>query len=431
MRIRDSLHNDHLPDTYYRSSCNDLAPFSRLEGSVRTQVCVIGGGFSGVATAVELAERGFSVALVEQNNIGWGASGRSGGQILSGPTDFSNYEMVFGAENASSAWRMNTEGAEIIRERVAKYSLDCDLKWGGVEIARTASEDAGLQAKVASLKLREGVAGMEYIDKAQIDKYVVSDRIISGLYRSDWGRCHPLKLVRGEARAAEALGVKIYEDARVNKVSFGEQVVVDTGHGKVTADRLVLAGNAYLGKLVPDLTERFISVGTYLMATEPLLAEDAEMLFPKDLAVRGLGDSPLYFHLTPDNRLLFGALNSHTGKHPKNLTKVLTHKLHSLFPELAEVKCDRAWGGFIGVGEKRILQIGQLADNVFYTQAYGGRGVGDSHLAGRLIAEAIDGDRSRFNVLGGLEHPTYKRGGLFRRSMNAIERVASAFNSKA
>ncbi len=431
MRIRDSLHNDHLPDTYYRFSCNDLDPFSRLEGSTRTQVCIVGGGFSGVATAVELAERGFSVALVEQNNIGWGASGRSGGQILSGSTNFSNYETIFGLENATSAWRMNTEGAQIIKERVAKYSLDCDLRWGGIEFARTASEDARLQAKVASLKLHDEIDGLEYIDRSEIGKYVVSDRIVSGLFRKDWGRCHPLNLVRGEARTAESLGVKVYEDARVNKISFGETVVVDTGHGKIIADNVVLAGNAYLGKLVPNITRRFIAVGTYLMATEPLEVNEAKALFPRDLAIRGLGDAPLYFHLTPDNRLLFGALNSHSGKHPKNLVKVLTHKLHSLFPTLTGVKCEKAWGGFIGVGEKSIPQIGQLADNVFFAQAYGGCGVSDTHLAGRLIAEAIDGDYNRFNILGGLEHSNYEREGFLRRSMQAIGRAASVFNTGA
>ncbi len=430
MRIRDDLHDDHLPDTYYRATCTDLEPFRRLEGSVQAEVCVVGGGFTGVSVAVELAERGYSVALVEQNHIGWGASGRSGGQILTGPTNFARYEASFGAEHAEAAWAMSVEGAGIVKERVDKYSIDCDLRWGGVEVARTVSEDAGLQAKAASLKLYSQSSDLKYLTRDTVGQYISSNRITSGLYRSDWGRCHPLNLVRQEARAAERLGAKIYEDARVSGIEFGDAVVVDTGHGKVTSDTLVLAGNAYLGSLVPELTEKFTAVGTYLMATEALDKKLAKEILPKNHMVRAQGDEPMYLHLTPDNRVLFGALNSHSGKHPKNLGKALTHKMHSLIPELEEVSCEKAWGGFIGVGETNIPQIGKLAANIFYAQAYTGRGIADAHLAGRLIGEVLDGNDSRLKILEGVEHPICRRKGLIGRSVEAVSQIFS-FTSKA
>ncbi|MEX0298194.1 MAG: NAD(P)/FAD-dependent oxidoreductase [Kordiimonas sp.] len=430
MRIRDDLHDDHLPDTYYRATCTDLEPFRRLEGSVQAQVCVVGGGVSGVSVALELAERGYSVALVEQNYIGWGASGRSGGQILTGPTNFARYEASFGADNAKAAWAMSVEGAGIVKDRVKKYSIDCDLKWGGVEIARTVSEDAGLQAKAASLKLYNQSPNLRYLGQDTIGQYINSDRVTSGLYRSDWGRCHPLNLVRQEARVAERLGAKIYEDARVSGIDFGESVVVDTGHGKVTAETVVLAGNAYLGPLVPELTEKFTAVGTYLMATEPLEDDLARNILPENYMIRAQGDEPVYLHLTPDNRVLFGALNSHTGKHPRKLAKALTHKMHSLLPELEGVNCEIAWGVFIGVGEANIPQIGKLAENVLYAQAYTGRGVADAHLAGRLIGEVFDGDDRRLRILSDVEHPVCRRKGLFGRSIDIVSQAFS-FSSKA
>jgi len=426
MRIRDSLHNDRLPTTYNTNSCNDLEPFRRLEGHVSAQVCVIGGGFTGVSTAIELAERGFDVALLEQNRVGWGASGRSAGQILAGPTNFRDYEDTFGSENAHEAWRMSAEGVGIIRERVAKYAIDCDLEWGGIEIARTPSEDARLQAKLASLKYHNISSTAEYLDASAIKKYIRSDLIMGGLRRTDWGKCHPLNLVRAAARAAETLGAKIYEDARVTKVSYGDTIVVDTGHGKVTADTLVFAGGAYLGKLAPKLRRKFHKVGAYMMATEPLTKDQVAAVLPQRYALRTQGSPAIFCHLSKDNRLLFGTLNLTSGRHPRNLSKFLKPYLTALLPPLQQMAISDSWGGFVGVGDTNIPQIGQLNNNVYYAQAYTGRGDADSHLCGRIIAEAIEGNDRRFTILKNVNHMDVAQPGIVRRG---IATVANLFGS--
>lgn len=421
MRIRDSLHDDRLPNTYYTASCNDLDVYRRLEGNTRTQVCIVGGGFTGVSTAIELTERGYDVALVEQNQIGWGASGRSGGHIFSGPTDIKRYENVFGVEVADKIWRLGASGPQIVKDRIAKYSIECDLTWGGLEIARTASELAGLQARISSLQLR-GMEGVKLLSADETANYIVAENINGALVRPDWGHCQPLNLVRGAARAAENLGARIYEDARVERISYGEQIIVDTGHGKVTADKLVFSGNAYLGGLEPRLAKIISPAGCYMVASAPLEQDAVEAMFPHNLAVRGQGDTHSYFHRSADNRVLFALMNLQTGKHPRNVEKALWPKLTELFPILKNYKCDYAWGGFVAASENQVPQAGKLGENVYYAQAYSASGISESHIAGKIITEAIDGDSSYLDMISAVEHVSFGGQSAVGRLISSVKR---------
>lgn len=425
MRIRDRIHNDQLPPSYYTATANDMEPFSRLEGTEQTDVCIIGGGFTGVAAAVELAERGVDVILLEQNQIGWGASGRNGGQILGGygpeTDEYEKYGEVYGKEHQKTAWDMSNEAVEIIRERVAKYNIDCDLTWGYFDAAIKKSHVKELREKLETLEKLNYPHELKFVEHEDCKTVVGSDRYRGGLINMGWGHCHPLNLVRGEARVAEKLGAKICEDARVSDITYGEKVTVDTGHGKVIANKVVFACNAYLGRLVPKLDDRILPCGSYVVATEPLDEELLAKVMPrKELAVCDLRWALDYFRISADNRMLFGGLATYTGIHPRDIVKAIRPLMLRAFPELESTKIEYHWGGYIGIGLNRIPQLGKLEDNVYFAQAYSGHGVAATHLSARLIAEAISGDTSRFDIVAGVKHRPFPGGRFLRKPAQAV-----------
>jgi len=420
MRIRDRVHDDHLPKSYYVATCNDLEPFSRLEGQEKAEVCIVGGGYTGVAAAVELAERGISVILLEQNQIGWGASGRNGGQVLGGygpeMSEYEKYVKVYGEKNAQTAWDMGVECVDIIKERVEKYDIDCDLTWGYFDGAMKASELEDLRHSKISMESRGYTSEQRFLSGDETKSVIGSDRFVGGLVNMGWGHCHPLNLVRGEARVAERIGAKICEDARVDKVIYKDDgVELDTGHGKVLAEKVIFAGNAYLGQLVPKLAARVLPAGSYIIATEPLDEATANKIMPANFAVCDQRWALDYFRMSADRRMLFGGLATYTGIHPSDIVGRVRPNMLKVFPELSEAKIDYAWGGYIGIGLNRIPQVGKLNDNAFFAQAYSGHGVAATHMSARVIVEAICGDRSRYDVIAGVKHPAFPGGRLLRR----------------
>ncbi len=424
MRIRDVIHDDRYPDSYYHASMLDDGPFLRLEGNVQVDVCIIGGGFSGVSAALELAKKGVSVGLLEQNRIGWGASGRNGGQVIGGYgpelSDLDKIADVFGRAHADAAWDMGVECTEIIKNNVRDHNIDCDLKWGYFDAAMTRSELADLKNNHEAL-ISKGYPFKQVL-ATSVDEaapYVSSPRYIGGLYNEGWGHVQPLNLVRGEARAAAALGAKIFEDARVSSVQYGPEIIVDTGYGRVTCDQLVYACNAYLGDLQPKLASRIIPAGSYIIATEPLSEAVVSDIMAGDCAVCDQRWALDYFRLSADKRLLFGGLANYSGRHPTSIQKALVPKMLKVFPSLKNVKIDYEWGGYLGIGLNRIPQLGKLDENVYFAQAYSGHGVAQTHMSGRLISEAITGNTDRFNIIANVSHPPFPGGKLLRQPLLA------------
>jgi len=420
MRVRDRVHSDQLPISYYAATSNDREPFGRMEGQTHADVCIIGGGYTGVAAALELAERGISVTLLEQNQIGWGASGRNGGQILGGygpeMADYAKYVSVFGEANAQTAWDMGVECVDIVRKRIEKYQIDCDLAWGYFDAAMNKGELADLKIAKTLLQSRGYMPEQRFVSGRETKSVIGSGRFIGGLVNMGWGHCHPLNLVRGEARAAEKLGAKICEDARVEKVHYLDgSVEVDTGHGKVIADKVIFAGNAYLGQLVPKLAARVLPAGSYIIATEPLDESTANRIMPENYAVCDQRWALDYFRMSADRRLLFGGLATYTGIHPVDIEGRVRPNMLKVFPELKEAKIEHVWGGYIGIGLNRIPQVGEVKPGVYYAQAYSGHGVAATHMSARLIVEAICGDRSRYDVIAGVKHRAFPGGRLLRR----------------
>jgi len=425
MRICDSIHSDQLPPSYYTATCNDLKPFKRLEGNMKVNVCVVGGGFTGVAAALHLAERGYEVALVEQNHIGWGASGRNGGQVIGGYgpelSNLTKIEKVFGKDNARAAWDMGVECVDIIKGWVEKYDIDCDLKWGYFDAAMKERDMDELKEAMDTLVSFGYEPEQKVIERAQVKDIVGSDRYIGGVTNMGWGHCHTLNLVRGEARAAEKLGVKVFEDARVSKMDYrDDHVVIDMDTCRITADIVVLGGNAYLGRLVPKLASRVLPAGSYIVATEPLSDEQVASVLPSDYAVCDQRWALDYFRLSADKRLLFGGLATYSGRHPRDIVAAVKPNMLKVFPQLEGVKIDYSWGGYMGIGLNRIPQVGRLKPNVYFAQAYSGHGVAATHMSAKLIAEAIAGQFERFDIMAKIKHPPFPGGQLFAQPLQAI-----------
>lgn len=434
MRIRDSIHSDQLPPSYYAASSRYRDGFRRLEGNERVEVCVIGGGYSGVATALMLAERGVDVALVEQNSIGWGASGRNGGQVLGGfgPElgEYEKYQSIYG-DGADTMWQAGVDCVDIVRSNVEKYGIECDLTWGYFDAAMNQGHMKDLAEVKTVMEERGYPHKLIAVSASEVTSVVGSKRFVGGLVNSGWGHCHPLDLVRGEATAAAGLGVKIFEDARVSKLDYNDDnIVVDMDWARVTADKIVLACNAYLGDLEPKLADRMLPVGSYIIATEPLSDDLAAEILPGNHAVCDQRWALDYFRLSADKRMLFGGVATYSGLHPKDVIEKMRPKMLKVFPQLKDAKIDYHWGGYLAVGLNRIPQVGRLDPRTYYAQAYAGHGVAPSHGAAQMIADAITGDDRRLAMIEAVKHRPFPGGRLLRKPAlvtgMAIERFKDA-----
>lgn len=425
MRVHDSIHTDDFPLSYYADSLADQTDFEQLAGDLAVDVAIVGGGFTGVASALFLAEKGYSVALLEQFRIGWGASGRNGGQVIGGFSaidiaETDKMEKMFGAEAVDQVFAMGTESVCLIRRNVNTYNIDCDLKWGYVDAAMSRRELDVLKADHDRLMARGYPHHLQLVDGEDMAGVIGGGRFIGGLVNSGSGHVHPLNLVRGEARAAQSLGARIFERAEVTEIKEDkEHVTLVTQNGSVTATQVILAGNAYLGDLVKPLGKRIIPVGSYIVATEPLTDAEVAATLPGDHAVSDMRWVLDYFRLSADKRLLFGGLANYGGRHPRNIAKVIQPRLAKVFPHLKDKPISHQWGGHIGISLNRVPQIGRHRDRIFYAQGYSGHGVAPTHLAAKILSEAVAGQMERFDIFARIEHNVFP-GGPFRHQLLAL-----------
>lgn len=407
--------------SYYASSANWQTAYPALEDDISADVVVVGGGFTGVNTAVELAERGYSVVLLEANRISWGASGRNGGQIIGGiGHDPERFEKHIGKQGIQAIYQMGIEAREVIRERVEKYQIDCDLKWGYCDVALKPRHMKAFAEWKAFEKRIGNPHTYTLLDREELKQFVNSNAYLGGLMNTANGHIHPLNLCIGEARAAESMGARIYEQSRVVEIVHGDKPRVRTEQGSVVADSVVLCGNAYMGELVPRLSTRVLPSNSSVVATAPLPEELARKLMPGDVAVCDPRTALDYFRLSADRRMLFGGLSNYTGLEPKDLEGTIRGKMETVFPELEGIDIDYGWSGHMGIGLNRMPQLGRLADNVFYIQAYSGHGVAPTHMMARITAELIAGESERFEVFARIPHWPFPGGKLLRRPALAI-----------
>ena len=401
------------PLSWYHATAPAAAPRPALAGTVRARVCVIGGGLTGVSTALHLAERGIDTVLLEAEAIGHGASGRNGGQIVQGfSASMERVEAAVGRADAQALWDLGREAIAAIPDRVRRHAIDCDLRWGYLIAALNRRQLADLRETVETWA-GYGYRGPRIVEGGDLRSVLASDLYVGGMLEPGSGQLHPLAYLLGLARAAETAGARLFERSAAFSIDYGRTVRVTTANGSVEADTLVLAGNAYLGRLVPELRRRLMPVASFIGVTEPLGEERARRLFPQDVAVADCNVALDYFRLTADRRLLFGAGASYSATTPVGLKAWIARRFRRVFPELTDVAVEHAWGGLIGITHNRIPDLGRLAPNVLYAQGYSGQGVALTGLAGALIAETVDGDDSRFRLLEQVRHLPFP-GGLLR-----------------
>ena len=400
----------HAP-SYYAATANWQTDYPELEGSIEADVAIVGGGFSGVATAVELSERGYKVVLLESNRIGWGASGRNGGQIIGGyGQNPGAFRSTIGSEGVDIVEGMGVECVDIIKQRIEKYNIDCDLKWGYCEVGLKKRHLKSYQ------QWAEDDPAMRLLDQDQIKEYVNSELYLGGYYREDWGHIQPLNLCIGEAKVAQSLGANIFENSQVTSITYGDNPVVTTQKGSVKAGHVILCGNAYMGKLVPYLDARVLPATSCIIGTEPLSDEQLQQTMVRDVAVCDSRTALDYYRLSADKRLLFGGLSNYTGLEPANAEAVMRNKMAKVFPSLKNVKIDYSWSGRMGISVRRMPQIGRIKNsNILYASGYSGHGVAPTHMTGRLLAEAVDGNTHRFDIMNKMFHLPWPGGKLLRR----------------
>ncbi len=413
------LHNSY-PASYYAATANSTVVRPEIQDNKQADVCVIGAGYTGLSTTLFLLEKGFSVIVLEAAKVGFGASGRNGGQIVNSYSrDLDSIERTASASAAKLIGDMAFEGGRIIRERVARYGIRCDLKDGGVFAAFNQKQMHHLEAQKA-LWERYGYQHLELLDEQDIQRVVACERYAGGMLDTQGGHIHPLNLALGEAAAVESLGGSIFEQSPALRVEYGDAPLVHTPKGSVRARFVVVAGNAYLGNLIPELAAKSMPCGTQVVATEPLDDEFANSLLPQDYCVEDCNYLLDYYRLSADKRLIYGGGVVYGARDPADIESIIRPKMLKTFPQLGKVKIDFAWTGNFLLTLSRLPQVGRLGSNIYYSQGCSGHGVTYTHVAGKVIAEALSGQAERFDAFASLPHYPFPGGQRFQVPLSAL-----------
>ena len=402
------------PPSWYAASLPPAPPRTTLQGAGRADVAVLGGGYTGLTAALALAERGFKVTLLEAARIGWGASGRNGGQALAGyGCDLHTLEALVGRDDARLLFDFSRDGLHQLKQRIARHRIDCDWRDGHANVAITPRQQRALRTDTERMAQRYDYP-LQWWDRARLQQQLASPRYIGAQYDPASGHLHPLAYAQGLARAAEAAGVTLHENSAVTRLQHGVRPVLHTVQGCVEADFVVLAGNALLQGIAPELETRMMPVGTWIGATPPLGTERARALIGNDMAVADVNWALDYFRLSRDHRLLFGGQASYSALPPPGLRRVMTRRMRAVFPQLADVELDYLWGGYIDITRNRAPHWGRLTPNVYFAQGFCGHGVASTGLAGEIIAEAIAGQARRLDVFERIGHRRFPGGPALR-----------------
>lgn len=401
--------------SYYAATAQPGPRRPWLQGEQVADVCVIGGGLSGCSTALHLAERGYSVVLLEGRRIAWGASGRSGGQAIAGfAASQETLVAQVGASAARQMWDVSVEAVELLAERVRRHGIDCDLHWGQMHAALKPRHVTELRAWQRDMEAKYAYAGTRWIDRDEMQQWLATERYIGGLYDPRSGHLHPLNYTLGLAAAAEAAGVRIFEDSLVTRIDRGDPATVATTDGHVRARYVAVCCNAWIDDLLPELRSRIMPVGTYIVATEPLGEARMRALLREPIAVSDVNWVLDYFRPSADHRLLFGGRVSYSGLDPRNTGAATQQRMLRVFPQLADTSIDYAWGGYVDITMSRAPDFGRIAPNIYYLQGFSGHGIALTGMAGQLIAEAVAGQAERFDLFTRLEHRNFPGGPALR-----------------
>ncbi|WP_179405411.1 NAD(P)/FAD-dependent oxidoreductase [Burkholderia guangdongensis] len=404
-------------DSYYEASVTrPAADDPMLERTLDVDVCVIGAGFAGLSTALDCRARGLSVAVLDAHRPGWGASGRNGGQAITGFAKDEIIERQLGADGARAAWALSLDGVALIAERIARYGIDCDFTRGYLTVATKPRRVDDLRAWMTAATSRWGHPSLTWLDEPAIRARIASTRYLAGVHDPLSGHLHPLKYCLGLADAARREGVALFAHSPVIDVARGERPVVRTPAGEVRCRFVVSCCNAGPGGVLPRASAaRIAPIASYIIATEPLGQARADALIAQREAICDNNFFLDYFRLSADHRMLFGGRANSAGASPAMLSDAIRQRMVSVFPQLADVKVDYAWGGFVDVTRNRAPDFGAIDPNFYYVQGFSGHGVALTGIAGRTIAGAIAGDARAFSLFSRLRHRRFPGGDAWRK----------------
>ncbi|MEQ8903198.1 MAG: FAD-binding oxidoreductase [Roseovarius sp.] len=402
------------PPSWYAATTAPLAPFAPLHGEVRADVCVVGAGYTGLSAALHLAEAGLDVVLLEAQRVGFGASGRNGGQLGSGQRmEQTALERLVGSEDALKLWELAEDAKTLVKSLVARHGIDCHLKPGVAHACFSGRETAAEHGYADHLAEHYGYDQLEKLDADAMQALCPSPAYKGGTLDMGAGHLHPLAYALGLARAAAAAGVRIFEGSAVHHVTRGTPARVATDAGAVKADHVILACNGYLGGLDRKVAARVMPINNFIAATEPL-GDEAARVLTRDVAVADSKFVVNYFRLSHDKRLLFGGGESYGYRFPHDIAALVRKPMLEIFPHLRDARIDYAWGGTLSITMKRMPYLARLAPNMLSASGYSGHGVGTATHAGKLMADAVRGEAAGFETLSRVPAPAFPGGTALR-----------------
>ncbi len=418
------------PDSYWASVATPLEPLAPLAGSVRADVCVIGAGFTGLSSALHLAKAGYDVVLLEAQRVGFGASGRNGGQVGTGQrVDQDELEKMLGADHARIMWDLGEASKDCVRDLIRTHNIDCDWR-DGIIHAELRPRNLHHSVEYADmLNSRYGYPHIRALDGAGIRNELGTDAYCGGTIDMGAGHLNPQKYVLGLARAALDAGVRIFEGSKVVKVDQGEPALVHTDNGQVSAAFVVLAGNGYQGDLVPAVSARIMPINNFIIATEPL-GDLAVELIRQDVAVADSKFVVNYFKRSPDGRMVFGGGESYGYRFPSDIAAKARAPMLRIFPQLEEAAIDYAWGGTLAITVNRMPSFQRVTPNILSAAGFSGHGVAMASLAGQVLSEAVRGTAERFEHFARVKTPRFPGGKWARAPLLALAMTWFSFRDR-
>ncbi len=413
----------HAP-SWYADSAPDFPGQPQLLGVNRADVCIVGGGYTGLSAALHLAERGYAVRVLEANRVGWGASGRNGGQVASGQRiEQGEIEAMMGVERARAMFDIGTGAAALVRELIDRHGIDCAYRPGVIEAAHKRALDRPLEAYVEKLRRDYDYHSQRYLSPDEVRAIIGTGVYSGGVIDMAAGHLHPMAYARGLARAALDAGATIHEMSQVQRIEPGKPARILTAQGEVLADHVIFACNGYIGDLEPQTAARVLPINSYIIATAPISENLARSVLSEDVAVFDTRFVLDYYRFSADRRLLFGGRETYGYTFPDDIRQSVRARMLRVFPQLSDVEVTHGWGGTLGITSTRLPCFRRVGPNMLSLSGYSGSGVAMATMAGKIAAETIAGQAERFDLMAAVPNRPFPGGPRLRHALMVLGMV--------
>ncbi|MCL4124327.1 UNVERIFIED_CONTAM: hypothetical protein GTU68_060250 [Idotea baltica] len=405
------------PASYYAATVQPLPQFPPATGRIDTDICIIGAGFTGLSSALHLARAGYNVTVLDAQRIGFGASGRNGGQVGKGQRlEQDELEDMLGRDHARALWDISQDAVQLVKDLCADMP-DCPFQHGLIHAAHRARYVGHEHGYVDKMAAEYDYPHMQKLDREELRELVNTDAYFGGSLDMNAGHIHPLRFALGLARLCVDAGVQFYEQSRVLGMDHGARPRVKTSAAEINADFVILACNGYLGNLEPNVAKHVMPIGNYIVATAPMDGAQMNAVVKNHYAVADTKFVVNYFRFSDDNRLLFGGTESYGYKFPRDIAGKVRKPMAAIFPQLADIKIDYAWGGTLGITMNRMPHFHRVAGNVLSLSGYSGHGVAMATMGGKLAADVIAGQAERFDIMANVPSPKFPGGVALRNPL--------------